>query len=69
MMQKQILAYKDIVHGGYAVMVCWGTGSDISGIKKYESIDHYETIYDVRKMAEALNGLLEKWGDEDGSEL
>ena len=62
-MQKQILAYKDIVHDDYVVMVCWASGSEISDIKKYESIDHYETIDDVKKMAEALNGLVEKWGD------
>ena len=62
MMQRQVLAYKDIVHGGYAVLVCWATGPEVSDIKKYEGHYHYETIDDVRKMADALNGIIERWG-------
>lgn len=66
-MQKQVLAYKDIVHGGYAVLACWATGPEVSDIKKYENIYHFETVDDVRKMAEALNCILERWGN-DGSD-
>ena len=62
MMQKQLLAYKDIVNGGYAVMVCVATGTELADIRKYEKIYPFETMDDVKKMVEALNGIIEKWG-------
>lgn len=64
MMQRQLLAYKDIVHGGYAVMVCVATGTELADIRKYENIYHFETMDDVKKMAEALNGIVERWGKD-----
>ena len=64
-MQRQLLAYKDIVHGGYAVMVCVTTGTDIADIRKYENIYHFETMDDVKKMADALNGIIERWGEKN----
>lgn len=66
-MQRQLLAYKDIVHGGYAVMVCVATGTELADIRKYENIYHFETMDDVKKMAEALNGIIERWGDDGKS--
>lgn len=64
-MQRQVLVFKDIVHGGYVVMVCCVDGTEVSDIKTYEKIDRYETIDDVRKMAEALNDILENYGGEN----
>lgn len=64
-MKRQVLAGKNLKDGSYAVMVCWTTGLEVGDIKIYEKIDHYETIDDVRKMAEALNGLLERWGEDE----
>lgn len=63
-MQRQLLAYKDIVHGGYAVMDCVATGTELADIRKYENIYHFETMDDVKKMAETLNGIIEKWGKD-----
>ena len=64
-MQKKILAYKDIRNGGYSVMLAWSTGDDIADIKRIDSIYKFGDIDDVRKMAEALNSILERWGDTD----
>ena len=63
-MQRQLLAYKDIVHGGYAVMVCVSTGTELADIRKYENIYHFETMDDVKEMAKALNGIVDKWGKD-----
>ena len=63
-MQRQLLAYKDIVHGGYAVMVCVTTGTELADIRKYENIYHFETMDDVKEMAKALNGIVKKWGKD-----
>lgn len=64
-MTKQILAYKDILHGGYAVMVVWTTGNDISDIKRIDDTYKFDCMDDVRKMAEALCSIIDKWGDEE----
>lgn len=63
-MQRQVLAGKNLKDGTYTVMVCWTTGPEVGDIKLYEKIDHYETIDDVRKMADALSGLIERWGED-----
>lgn len=63
-MQRQVIGYKDIKNGGYAVMVCLATGTELSDIRKYENIYHFETMDDVKKMAEALSGLIERWCED-----
>lgn len=62
-MEKQILVYEDIVHGGYAVMTVWAKGSELKDIKHIEDIQKYESLDDVRKMREALDKILIRWGD------
>lgn len=57
------MAYKNINDNSYAVMMVWTTGPELSDIKRNQTIAKYETIDDVRKMRDALNGILEKWGD------
>lgn len=66
-MQRQLLAYKYIIHGGYAVMVCVSTGTELADIRKYENIYHFETMDDVKEMAKALNGIIERWGEDENS--
>lgn len=64
-MQRQILTFRDFKTGDYVVMVCWTAGPEVGDIKTYEKIDRYETLDDVRKMAETLNGILERWGKDE----
>lgn len=49
-------------------MVCVATGTEIADIRKYENIYHFETMDDVKKMAEALNGIIERWGNDKSAE-
>lgn len=64
MMEKQLMAYKNIKDNSYAVTIIWTTGPELSDIKKNRTLARFETIEDVRKMRDALNGILERWGDE-----
>lgn len=64
-MQKQVLAFEDIVHGGYVVMVVWTTGNNISDIKHYDAFYRFEGIDEVKKMKEALDDIIDKWGDNE----
>lgn len=61
-MERQLMAYKNIKDNSYAVMMVWATGQELSDIKRNQTIAKYETIDDVRKMRDVLNGILEKWG-------
>lgn len=65
MMEKQLMAYKDVNDNSYAVMMIWTTGQELSDIKKNRTLVRFETIEDVRKMRDVLNGILEKWGNEE----
>lgn len=64
-MQKQVLAYKDITHDRYAVLICWATGEEIGDIKKIDKTIHFADIEEVRLIANGLNGILARWGEEN----
>ena len=46
-------------------MVVWTTGNDISDIKRIDDTYKFDCMDDVRKMAEALGSIIDKWGDEE----
>lgn len=61
-MERQLMAYKNIKDNSYAVMMIWTSGPELSDVKMSRTLAKYETIDDVRKMRDVLNGILEKWG-------
>ena len=61
-MERQLMAYKNIKDNSYAVMMIWTSGPELSDVKRSRTLAKYETIDDVRKMRDVLNGILEKWG-------
>ena len=63
-MERQLLAYRNIDTGEYAVMNVWSSGRDLPCIGRTEKIIDFETLDDVRKMRDVLNDMLERWGDE-----
>ena len=64
-MQKQILAFKDIIHDNYSVMVVWSSGNELKDIERVEEHYKFDSLDDVIKIREALDGILAKWGDSE----